>query len=148
LVWRQKWRMEVARICRLCASKSSAKPQQRKSPNWHQFGLFGYGCQPRHCKILFICTISIPSASQPKLYNLHHSESTLLHRTIAGHCETLLDLFCAGQFDVQSDHCTSKPYVRQAFCKHLERGPLTTALPIPAALTACTTMWCCASSCG
>jgi hypothetical protein len=116
--------MGAVRICRRCASKSSAKPQQRESPNWHQFGLFDYGCQPRHCKILFICTISIPSASQPKLYNLHHSERTPLYQTVAGHCETSLDLFSAGQLDVQSDHCTPRPYVRQAFCKHLERGLL------------------------
>ena len=67
-------------------------------------------------------TASTQSHSKPKLYNPRHPERTLLYQTIAEHLETWLDLASAGQFDVQGDHRTPKPYGRQAFRKYLDCG--------------------------
>jgi len=73
-------------------------------------------------KILCICTVFMPAACNPKLYQARHPERTLLYQTVAEHFETWLELASAGQFDGQGDHHTPNAYVRQAFRKYLECG--------------------------
>ena len=73
-------------------------------------------------RILFICTVFMPTTAKPKLYNPRHPERTLLYQTVAEHYVTWLELASAGQFDGQGDHHTPKPFVCKAFAKYLECG--------------------------
>jgi hypothetical protein len=60
--------------------------------------------------------------AQPKLYNPRHPQRTLLYQSVADHFETWYELASAGQFDGQGEQHTPKPYIRQAFRKHLACG--------------------------
>ena len=48
----------------------------------------------------------MPANSKAKLHNSRHPERTLLYQTVAESHETLLELACAGQCDVQGYHHT------------------------------------------
>jgi hypothetical protein len=65
-----------------------------------------------------------PAAARSKLYNPRHPERTVLYRAVAGHLQTWLALFSAGQFDGPGDQHRPPTYVEQAFRKYLECGIL------------------------
>ena len=44
----------------------------------------------------------------------------MLHQTVAEHYETWLELARAGQFDVQGEHHSLRPFVRKALEKYLQ----------------------------
>ena len=65
-----------------------------------------------------------PAPARSKLYNPRHPERTVLYRAVAGHLQTWLALFSAGQVDGQGDQQPPVTYVEQAFRKYLECGIL------------------------